>query len=217
METVYQEKDHILSVLAQNHTGVLQRISGLFSRRCYNIKSIVAAQTADAGLSEVLIVVTGDGRIVKQVKRQLEKLVDVERVTVLDREKSVVREHVLLKVAPHQRKQRIPGGGGQHLPRGNPLGYRPLHAGGAHRRAPDVGLLCGAVSALWDSESPAHRHHGHPGGRRRINQSQKRKKGNAAMLTLDKVYHAAYVLKDVIRTTDMIAAPRPLTRAASCI
>ena len=99
METVYQEKDHILSVLAQNHTGVLQRISGLFSRRCYNILSIVAAQTADAGLSEVLIVVTGDGRIVKQVKRQLEKLVDVERVTVLDREKSVVREHVLLKVA----------------------------------------------------------------------------------------------------------------------
>ena len=76
METVYQEKDHILSVLAQNHTGVLQRISGLFSRRCYNIKSIVAAQTADTGLSEVLIVVTGDGRIVKQVKRQLEKLVD---------------------------------------------------------------------------------------------------------------------------------------------
>ena len=43
--------------------------------------------------------VTGDGRIVKQVKRQLEKLVDVERGTVLDREKSVVREHVLLKVA----------------------------------------------------------------------------------------------------------------------
>ena len=99
METNHQEKDYIISVLAQNHAGVLLRISGLFSRRCYNIKSIVAAQTADASQSEILIVVTGDDRIIKQVKRQLEKLVDIVRVTVLDREQSVVREHVLLKVS----------------------------------------------------------------------------------------------------------------------
>jgi len=99
METNHPEKDYILSVLAENHAGVLLRISGLFSRRCYNIKSIVAAQTADASQSEILIVVTGDDRIVKQVKRQLEKLVDIVRVTVLDRESSVVREHILLKVA----------------------------------------------------------------------------------------------------------------------
>ena len=99
MENNLPEKNYILSVLAENRAGVLLRISGLFSRRCYNIKSIVSAQTADASRSEVLIVVTGDDSIIKQVKRQLEKLVDVERVTVLDREKSVVREHVLLKVA----------------------------------------------------------------------------------------------------------------------
>ena len=43
--TIQEEKDYILSVLAKNHAGVLLRISGLFSRRCYNIKSIVAAQT----------------------------------------------------------------------------------------------------------------------------------------------------------------------------
>lgn len=43
--TIQEEKDFILSVQVKNHTGVLQRISGLFSRRCYNIKSIVAAQT----------------------------------------------------------------------------------------------------------------------------------------------------------------------------
>lgn len=99
MENTHPEKDYILSVLAENHAGVLLRISGLFSRRCYNIKSIVAAQTADASRSEILIVVTGDDRIIKQVKRQLEKLVDIVQVTVLDRENSVVREHILLKVA----------------------------------------------------------------------------------------------------------------------
>lgn len=98
MENNHPEKDYILSVLAENRAGVLLRISGLFSRRCYNIKSIVAAQTADASRSEILIVVTGDDRIVKQVKRQLEKLVDIVQVTVLDRENSVVREHILLKV-----------------------------------------------------------------------------------------------------------------------
>ena len=99
MDNTHPEKDYLLSVLAENHAGVLLRISGLFSRRCYNIKSIVAAQTADASRSEILIVVTGDDRIVKQVKRQLEKLVDIVSVTVLDRETSVVREHILLKVA----------------------------------------------------------------------------------------------------------------------
>ena len=94
MENNHPEKDYILSVLAENRAGVLLRISGLFSRRCYNIKSIVAAQTADASRSEILIVVTGDDRIIKQVK-----LVDIVQVTVLDWENSVVREHILLKVA----------------------------------------------------------------------------------------------------------------------
>lgn len=48
-----EEKDYILSVLAQNHAGVLLRIAGLFSRRCYNIKSIVAAQTEDNNRSRI--------------------------------------------------------------------------------------------------------------------------------------------------------------------
>ena len=64
-----EEKDYILSVLAQNHAGVLLRIAGLFSRRCYNIKSIVAAQTEDNNRSRILIVVQGDDRIVRQVDK----------------------------------------------------------------------------------------------------------------------------------------------------
>ena len=92
-------KEYILSVLAKNRSGVLLRIAGLFSRRCYNILSIVAAQTENTEYSRILIVVTGDDRIVRQVDKQLSKLVDIVQVDVLDREKIVVREHLLLKVA----------------------------------------------------------------------------------------------------------------------
>lgn len=92
------EKEYVLSVLAKNNPGVLLRIAGLFSRRCYNILSIVAAQTENTEYSRILIVVSGDDRIVRQVDKQLCKLVDIEEVNVLDREKAVLREHLLLKV-----------------------------------------------------------------------------------------------------------------------
>lgn len=92
------EKEYILSVLARNRSGVLLRIAGLFSRRCYNILSIVAAQTENTEYSRILIVVSGDDRIVRQVDKQLSKLVDIVQVDVLPRERAVVREHLLLKV-----------------------------------------------------------------------------------------------------------------------
>ena len=91
-------KEYILSVLARNRSGVLLRIAGLFSRRCYNILSIVAAQTENTEYSRILIVVSGDDRIIRQVDKQLQKLVDIVQVDVLPWEKAVVREHVLLKV-----------------------------------------------------------------------------------------------------------------------
>ena len=94
----YNDKEYILSVLAKNKPGVLLRIVGLFSRRCYNILSIVAAQTENMEYSRILIVVSGDDRIVRQVDKQLSKLIDIENVTVLNKEEAVVREHLLLKV-----------------------------------------------------------------------------------------------------------------------
>lgn len=93
------EKEYVLSILARNNPGVLLRIAGLFSRRCYNILSIVACQTEDTGYSRILIVVSGDDRIIRQVDKQVSKLVDVENVTVLERDKAVIREHLLLKVS----------------------------------------------------------------------------------------------------------------------
>ena len=64
-------KEYILSVLAKNRSGVLLRIAGLFSRRCYNILSIVAAQTENTEYSRILLVVSGDDRIVRQVDKQI--------------------------------------------------------------------------------------------------------------------------------------------------
>ena len=65
------DKEYLLSVLAHNNPGVLLRIAGLFSRRCYNILSSVAAQTENEEFSRILIVVAGDDRIVRQVDTQL--------------------------------------------------------------------------------------------------------------------------------------------------
>lgn len=92
------EREYLVSVLARNNPGVLLRIAGLFSRRCYNILSIVAAQTENTEYSRILIVVSGDDRIVRQVDKQLSKLEDIEEVSILDRSRAVIREHLLLKV-----------------------------------------------------------------------------------------------------------------------
>ncbi len=93
------EKEYLLSVTAKNHTGVLLRIAGLFSRRCYNILSIVAAQSEDSETSRLIIVVKGDDKIVRQVEKQLCKLYDVEQVDVLNDDEAVIREYLLIKVA----------------------------------------------------------------------------------------------------------------------
>ena len=93
------EKEYLLSVTAKNHTGVLLRIAGLFSRRCYNIMSIVAAQSEDSETSRLIIVVKGDDKIVRQVEKQLCKLYDVEQVDVLNEDEAVIREYLLVKVA----------------------------------------------------------------------------------------------------------------------
>ncbi len=92
------EKEYLLSVTAQNNSGVLLRIAGLFSRRGYNILSIVAAQSEDSETSRVIIVVKGDDKIVRQVEKQLCKLHDVITVDVLNDEEAVVREYLLIKV-----------------------------------------------------------------------------------------------------------------------
>ncbi len=89
---------HIISILVKNYSGVLTRVSGLFSRRGYNIESLSVGKTEDEKLSRITITLVGDDDITRQVIKQLEKLHDVKKITELDPEKSVFRELVLVKV-----------------------------------------------------------------------------------------------------------------------
>ncbi|HHV18558.1 MAG TPA: acetolactate synthase small subunit [Thermoanaerobacterales bacterium] len=87
-----------ISVLVENHPGVLFRIAGLFSRRGFNIDSLAVGTTENPDISRITIVVEGDEYIVEQVKKQLNKLVDVIKVSKIIPEDSVTRELVLIKV-----------------------------------------------------------------------------------------------------------------------
>ena len=89
---------HILSVLVENHAGVLLRIVGLFSRRGFNIHSLAVGVTDEPGVSRVTIVVTGDEATIEQVVKQLNKLVDVIKVKELKKNTCVRRELMLLKI-----------------------------------------------------------------------------------------------------------------------
>lgn len=96
----------ILSLLVDNTAGVLSRISGLFSRRGYNIDSLSVGVTADERYSRMTVVCSGDELILEQITKQLAKLVDVRDIKVLEPDNSVSRELVLVKVAakPEQRE-----------------------------------------------------------------------------------------------------------------
>ena len=85
-------------ILVDNTPGVLSRISGLFSRRGYNIESITAGETADPRFTRITIVASGDGDILEQVAKQVSKLVDVRDIRELRPEDSVYRELALIKV-----------------------------------------------------------------------------------------------------------------------
>jgi len=89
---------HILSVLVENHAGVLSRVSGLFSRRGFNIDSLAVGETENPEVSRITIVVDGDDYTVEQVGKQLNKLIDVIKLKVLEKECSVSRELALIKV-----------------------------------------------------------------------------------------------------------------------
>ena len=89
---------HTLAVLVTNKPGVLARISGLLSRRLFNIESIAAGYTEEEGVTRITITVQGDDYVLGQIMKQLSKLVDVIKIVELKNEESVARELALLKV-----------------------------------------------------------------------------------------------------------------------
>ncbi len=100
--TLIQEPDvkrYTLSMLVRNHPGVLSHIAGLFTRRGYNIESISAGITEKPDITRITIIVTGDHRIVEQVLKQCQKLVDVIKVESLKYNESVTRELAIITVS----------------------------------------------------------------------------------------------------------------------
>ncbi|MBD2844226.1 acetolactate synthase small subunit [Paenibacillus sp. IB182496] len=89
---------HTIAVLVNNQPGVLQRVSGLFGRRGFNIESITVGTSEEAGLSRMVIVTTGDEKMLEQVTKQLYKLIDVIKVVDLSANPMVARELALIKV-----------------------------------------------------------------------------------------------------------------------
>jgi acetolactate synthase-1/3 small subunit len=88
---------HILAVLVENNPGVLSKVSGLFSRRGFNIDSLAVGVTEDSNISRMTIVVDGDDYIIEQVTKQLNKLIEVIKVADIG-EDSLTRELALIKV-----------------------------------------------------------------------------------------------------------------------
>ncbi|WP_199615476.1 acetolactate synthase small subunit [Paenibacillus alkalitolerans] len=89
---------HTISVLVNDQPGVLQRVSGLFGRRGFNIESITVGVSEEPGLSRMIIVTTGDDSTVEQIQKQLYKLIDVIKVVDLSANPMVSREVALIKV-----------------------------------------------------------------------------------------------------------------------
>ncbi|MFK4299993.1 MULTISPECIES: acetolactate synthase small subunit [unclassified Paenibacillus] len=96
-----------IAVLVNDHPGVLQRVSGLFGRRGFNIESITVGQSEEAGLSRMVIVTIGDENNLEQIEKQLYKLVDVIKVIDLSSKPMVARELAMIKVKaePPQRPE----------------------------------------------------------------------------------------------------------------
>ncbi len=89
---------HIISLLLENESGALSRVAGLFSARGYNIESLTVAPTNDRSLSRMTIVTTGTEEVIEQITKQLNKLVDVVRLSDLTESSHVERELLLIKV-----------------------------------------------------------------------------------------------------------------------
>lgn len=98
-------KKIVLSILVDNTSGVLSRVSGLFSRRGYNIDSLTVGVTENPKYSRMTVVASGEDEILEQIRKQLEKLVDVKRIEELKAGESVCRELILVKVGVEAEKR----------------------------------------------------------------------------------------------------------------
>ena len=101
-----KEHNHIISIIVEHKPGVLYIVSNLFRRRGFNIDNISVGPAEEVGLARMTIMVRGDDRTIEQVVKQLNKLIDVLKVTRLNPEYIVTRELALIKVNATNTKAR---------------------------------------------------------------------------------------------------------------
>ena len=99
-------KRRIYSVLVENRSGVLCKVAGLFSRRCFNIDSLAVGETDDPSVSVMTIVSSGDVRTIEQIEKQLNKKLDVIKVKTFSESQSISRELMLVKVKYNKNNRR---------------------------------------------------------------------------------------------------------------
>ena len=99
-------RKRIYSVLVENRSGVLCKVAGLFSRRCFNIDSLAVGETDDPEVSCMTIVSSGDERTIEQIEKQLNKKLDVIKVKTFDDSQSVSRELMLVKIKYNKNNRR---------------------------------------------------------------------------------------------------------------
>lgn len=96
------EKKHIISMLVEDQPGVLTRIAGMFARRGFNIDTITVGKTNHPGISKIVITVLGDDSVLEQVEKQINKLIDVTKVS--EQGSGIIRELCLIKVKTADKK-----------------------------------------------------------------------------------------------------------------
>lgn len=98
--------NRIFSVLVENRSGVLSKVAGLFSRRCFNIDSLAVGETDSPDVSCMTIVSTGTQQILEQIEKQLNKKLDVIKVKTFDSNQAITRELMLIKVKYNKTNRR---------------------------------------------------------------------------------------------------------------
>lgn len=96
----------IYSILVENRSGVLSKVAGLFSRRCFNIDSLAVGETDDSEISRITIVSSGETGTLEQIEKQLNKKLDVIKVKTFAEEQSISRELMLVKVKYNKNNRR---------------------------------------------------------------------------------------------------------------
>ena len=99
------DKQYVIGVLVSNISGVLSRVSGMFTRRGFNIDCLTVGETESPGFSRITVAFHGDEDIKERIVTQLEKLHDVKEVEVLDEHETVIRELLLIKIRNSQEKR----------------------------------------------------------------------------------------------------------------